>query len=1026
MDSIQTTIENATLDLKTIENFVNLPEGSDVRPRLLPSVDVGTLAGIRQAIFETGGLPATPFATKAAMSSSSLIDDSYAMVTDDSIAANNGLYQKRTGVWVKSSYDPLAQAKTYTDIYGIFATAVAASDFLAEKITRVTTYLNGSQRGTTPTSSADSYVYVMAVEPSTEYTLYTKNNSNTLILLEYGVKPNDWSEDNTSIVGATVNPLIVASQGRYHTFTTNPQTKFLVYNPYEYTNSNFVLIKGTYNTANWAALNNVRFDKPMSLKNLSAEAINSPTLERQKNIVSDYFYGLSANLRAEIGVTAAGARYELHTKTDPLRKKAVSVFAAVKPNTTYTISKETSDRFVVVLFNAADTQGRTILRDASKNAFTFTTESTDAKLFIYLSYDYQKPKVQVELGSKVTTYETAGYSLQNGSVSGLSKLTDIKKETDNTYINLGYQTDKYAYPFENNAHTTATVLDNFYEPLLADFPKAVTKNVLGKDSSGLYDIIEYVFEPDNYEQTIVLTSGMHPTEEVPPFALGILMNEIYRNPSKHEGLAYLRNKVKIVVIPVVSPWGRNQNPKVMPKHYLNFNGVNPNRNFPARWESIVNNTTYDSKGTAPLSEPETICVFNVLNREKDAAAFYLDLHTGEGWVRDAMLYYLDKDDFLRPVIDQVVSMQNDIVRTTLGREPVNEVQETNRTLSLYYAWSVLGIPSSTVEYGTGKSVSLSSVQTTFFTNQIFNVIHYALKADLKNKRLQAERNEQNKPFISLYNTLDGHNNIINTAWTYTKWQTELYNKLPLTRTVMGVASGTYELVRYTHAPVGYKNTVVLSAGRNGNRKAVTELAFLAYKLMTDKNPQIVALRDSTRFIFIPCVNPHGFDNATDNNANSALPFSSFATSTQPESVILRGFIDAGGIDLYVDLDSAQNTYKPAGYADCQVVYNAKADISYQSIFSLLSNKYAVTSPANAKAFTNLAPRSELATYINGKNIAYEYVYINQNVLPKRTIKEGTYVDYGYEADELAYCSEVIFNSIKAINDRIALAKYFAV
>lgn len=113
MADIQADIAGASQDLQTIEDFVNLPAGSDVRPRLLPSVNVGTLAGARQAIFEAGGLPATPFATKALMTASTLVDGDYAQVTDDTV--NNGLYVKTAGAWVKSGYDPVVVANTYTD-----------------------------------------------------------------------------------------------------------------------------------------------------------------------------------------------------------------------------------------------------------------------------------------------------------------------------------------------------------------------------------------------------------------------------------------------------------------------------------------------------------------------------------------------------------------------------------------------------------------------------------------------------------------------------------------------------------------------------------------------------------------------------------------------------------------------------------------------------------------------------------------------------------------------------------------------
>lgn len=77
-------------------------------------------------IFENGGLPATPYKTKALMEASAQVDGEYAQVTDDTV--NNGLYYKETGVWVKSEYDPLTKAKAYTDIVKTDTLALAATD----------------------------------------------------------------------------------------------------------------------------------------------------------------------------------------------------------------------------------------------------------------------------------------------------------------------------------------------------------------------------------------------------------------------------------------------------------------------------------------------------------------------------------------------------------------------------------------------------------------------------------------------------------------------------------------------------------------------------------------------------------------------------------------------------------------------------------------------------------------------------------------------------------------------------------
>lgn len=125
--SIQGLIDART-DAKTLEEAVNGDAVTTVLSRLgetyptlsnalnqidskLDSADAQIKQGITN-LFENGGLPATPFATKALMTASALVDGDYAQVTDDTV--NNGLYVKTAGVWVKSAYDPLVQVKEFS------------------------------------------------------------------------------------------------------------------------------------------------------------------------------------------------------------------------------------------------------------------------------------------------------------------------------------------------------------------------------------------------------------------------------------------------------------------------------------------------------------------------------------------------------------------------------------------------------------------------------------------------------------------------------------------------------------------------------------------------------------------------------------------------------------------------------------------------------------------------------------------------------------------------------------------------
>ena len=103
-------LANGHLDVKALGDAANGDENTIVTTRT-----GNTYPSAERAIsimFQNGGLPAIPFASKALMTASALVDGKYAMVTDDTV--NNGLYVKTAGAWVKSDYDPLTQAKAYT------------------------------------------------------------------------------------------------------------------------------------------------------------------------------------------------------------------------------------------------------------------------------------------------------------------------------------------------------------------------------------------------------------------------------------------------------------------------------------------------------------------------------------------------------------------------------------------------------------------------------------------------------------------------------------------------------------------------------------------------------------------------------------------------------------------------------------------------------------------------------------------------------------------------------------------------
>lgn len=114
-------LQDASLDAKSLEEVVNGNETKQVTTR-----KGETYPSVKKAIdtmFQNGGLPATPFTTKALMTASALINGKYAFVTDDANISANGLYLKQGGAWVMSKYAPksiidTALSAMYRDFFG--------------------------------------------------------------------------------------------------------------------------------------------------------------------------------------------------------------------------------------------------------------------------------------------------------------------------------------------------------------------------------------------------------------------------------------------------------------------------------------------------------------------------------------------------------------------------------------------------------------------------------------------------------------------------------------------------------------------------------------------------------------------------------------------------------------------------------------------------------------------------------------------------------------------------------------------
>lgn len=246
---------------------------------------------------------------------------------------------------------------------------------------------------------------------------------------------------------------------------------------------------------------------------------------------------------------------------------------------------------------------------------------------------------------------------------------------------------------KTNSLTADEFLSNWYDIYvgLQSDGMIVTKNFIGNDNSGAYNIYEYDFKPKNYNRTILLTSGLHSYEQSAQFGLAYFIKDLMTTPYKHEGFKYIRENVRIKVIPMLNPWGYNQNPQV----YGNNNKVNPNRNWDINgiWEDypVLPNNEWNWKGTKPFSEQETKNQANWLYYNKNIVDFWIDCHTGNGDTsNDIWCYYMSYNP-LKSKIEKAREKLVARIKTKYGVSTVVDNAEIDHANSLNIQWSELAV-----------------------------------------------------------------------------------------------------------------------------------------------------------------------------------------------------------------------------------------------------------------------------------------------------------------------------------------------
>ena len=336
---------------------------------------------------------------------------------------------------------------------------------------------------------------------------------------------------------------------------------------------------------------------------------------------------------------------------------------------------------------------------------------------------------------------------------------------------------------------------DFYEGLYSDFGGYITKATKPNVYEGRYEYPIYTFTPENgYSKTLILGSGMHGGEKMMIINLYKFLYLLCNDWENDSHLSYIRNNIRLVVIPFENPYGiayntRKQNYPI---------GTDINRNFDYKWEesTATNTDSGNYKGTAPFSTPEATYIKEILEQYSDAEA-YIDFHnkssvpTGGGF---AVTSYVPSD---LPFVNDYFEKLNDAI-TPRGKE--YEILSFDEPTGANYAVNRFKMHAFNPEFTPGHMfTAYSSAEMTYSLKWLGNIIiRFALLNNRpKNESIPGDPEEENFVRIQSYNrTTSNAYNIVSSNGSigrdnYSRITETYYDLYPLTN---GYFKLTYSIV----------------------------------------------------------------------------------------------------------------------------------------------------------------------------------------------------------------------------------------
>lgn len=245
--------------------------------------------------------------------------------------------------------------------------------------------------------------------------------------------------------------------------------------------------------------------------------------------------------------------------------------------------------------------------------------------------------------------------------------------------------------------TADDIINNIYEPLRSSNSWYITRENIGKDASGKYDMWCYIFSLGHYDKTVYIQGGVHSAETEGYWAVARFCQLLCNNRHDYPELEKLYQTTRFIVVPIVNVWG------VSEKVPYNEGTYNDNSNN-WWWSANSNNVNLNRDGDNDIKQQETINIHENFEKYKNDIDFCIDSHTTtkKSW-GDYLLVMEGTDKGTRPILRTNQYMLN---KNVFRREQNNAFMGYSKDYPIGYPnVTGYGITGSFLQYLTADSNS---------------------------------------------------------------------------------------------------------------------------------------------------------------------------------------------------------------------------------------------------------------------------------------------------------------------------------